>query len=236
MKKRGSKAVSTLLAAALLVSLAGPGEWVAAAESSAAENSQVTQSAHGSEGAGGDGAGAGANAPKRRIAPPKQTPSILEAAAAGADAAGTGGSTGQALLAADNGLGIAAQNLPQAVVGSPYSAAIAVYGGEPPYGFAAEGLPNGLDLDAQNGKITGTPAAGTEGTHEIKVTLTDSAAEPSRAEAVLQLTVAAGQKQAPWRTRCRSVKSLLIPWALQTRTAVSPKSSNTTRTTESFIW
>lgn len=76
MTKRGSKAVSTLLAAALLVSLAGPGEWAAAAESSAAENSQVTQSAHGSEGAGGDGAGA--NAPKRRIAPPKQTPSNLK--------------------------------------------------------------------------------------------------------------------------------------------------------------
>lgn len=195
MTKRGSKAVSTLLAAALLVSLAGPGEWAAAAESSAAENSQVTQSAHGSEGAGGDGAGA--NAPQAEDSAAETNAVQPEAAPAGTDAAGTGGTAGQALLAADDGLGIAAQNLPQAVVGSPYSATIAVYGGEPPYGFAAEGLPNGLVLDAQNGKITGTPAAGTEGTHEIKVTLTDSAAEPSRAEAVLQLTVAAGQKQAP---------------------------------------
>ncbi|MDU7478045.1 MAG: hypothetical protein E7L01_32580, partial [Paenibacillus macerans] len=128
MKKRGSKAVSTLLAAALLVSLAGPGEWAAAAESSAAENSQVTQSAHGSEGAGGDGAGA--NAPQAEDSAAETNAVQPEAAPAGTDAAGTGGTAGQALLAADDGLGIAAQNLPQAVVGSPYSATIAVYGGE----------------------------------------------------------------------------------------------------------
>lgn len=165
MKKRGSKTVSTFLAAALFISLAGPGGWAAAEESSPA-----TQPTLGLETAGGDGAGANA--------------------AQSVDAAKTGGIAGQAMLAANDGFGISTQNLPQAVVGSPYSATIAVYGGEPPYVFAADGLPTGLALDAETGAITGTPAAGTEGSYEITVSLTDSAAEPSRAEAAMQFMVA----------------------------------------------
>ncbi|RRJ64178.1 multifunctional 2',3'-cyclic-nucleotide 2'-phosphodiesterase/5'-nucleotidase/3'-nucleotidase [Paenibacillus oralis] len=187
MKKRGSKTVSTFLAAALFISLAGPGGWAAAEESSPA-----AQPAPGLETAGGDGAGADTAQAEGNAAGTNAVRSV--------DAAGTGGSADQTLLAADDGLGISAQNLPQAVVGTPYSATIAVYGGEPPYGFAADGLPTGLALDAVTGMITGTPAAGTEGSYEIKVTLTDSAAEPGRAEAALQLTVAkaaAGQEPAP---------------------------------------
>lgn len=59
--------------------------------------------------------------------------------------------------------------LSAAYVGSPYSATIAVYGGTAPFTFAAEGLPEGLKLDAAKGKITGIPQAAGESTVKLSV-------------------------------------------------------------------
>ncbi|SFA96740.1 S-layer homology domain-containing protein [Cohnella sp. OV330] len=59
--------------------------------------------------------------------------------------------------------------LSAAYVGSPYSATIAVYGGTAPFTFAAEGLPEGLKLDAVKGKITGIPQAAGESTVKLSV-------------------------------------------------------------------
>ncbi|WP_217594917.1 choice-of-anchor I family protein [Cohnella sp. GbtcB17] len=62
--------------------------------------------------------------------------------------------------------------LSAAYVGSPYSATIAVYGGTAPFSFAAEGLPEGLKLDAVKGKITGIPLAA--GTSTVKLSVKDA--------------------------------------------------------------
>ncbi|MDG0814438.1 choice-of-anchor I family protein [Cohnella rhizosphaerae] len=59
--------------------------------------------------------------------------------------------------------------LSAAYVGSPYSATIAVYGGTAPYTYAAEGLPEGLQLDAAKGKITGIPLKAGQSTVKLSV-------------------------------------------------------------------
>ena len=53
-------------------------------------------------------------------------------------------------------LGLVARWLPDAVVGEPYTAQLAVVGGRPPYTFTG-GAPPGLTLDPNTGILSGTP-------------------------------------------------------------------------------
>ena len=59
-------------------------------------------------------------------------------------------------------------------MGSPYTpVTFSGIGGTPPYTFTASGLPNGLTLTS-SGLLSGTPAAGTQGTSKPLFTVTDS--------------------------------------------------------------
>jgi Putative Ig domain len=99
------------------------------------------------------------------------------------------GSTQLAFLA-DNGIGaqavqyftltvtpyqVTATTLPDATVGSPYSAQLAANGGVAPYKWKATSiLPTGLTL-SKSGLLAGTVAASvTPGTYPIKLKVTDS--------------------------------------------------------------
>ena len=68
-------------------------------------------------------------------------------------------------------LQITTGTLPNGAVGSSYTASLAASGGDPPYAFTANGLPQGLKL-ATSGAFSGAPT--TTGTFTISVTVTDS--------------------------------------------------------------
>ncbi|WP_256760911.1 choice-of-anchor I family protein [Cohnella sp. WQ 127256] len=74
-------------------------------------------------------------------------------------------------------LGIANTTLPGATIGTPYSHSIsdAVYGGHSPYAINVTGLPVGLNYN--DGKIEGTPAAGSAGIATVGVQVTDSSSK-----------------------------------------------------------
>lgn len=79
-------------------------------------------------------------------------------------------------------------SLPPATLGAMFSANLSASGGVSPYTWAANGLPDGLNIDPNTGTITGTPTAGGEAT--ISVTVTDSAIpSPDQFTAVLPLIV-----------------------------------------------
>ena len=66
-------------------------------------------------------------------------------------------------------------SLPSGTVGSAYpSVTIAATGGSGVYTWAATGLPNGLSIASTTGVISGTPAAGTNNSYTVVVTVTDS--------------------------------------------------------------
>ncbi|MDQ2949559.1 MAG: Ig domain-containing protein, partial [Acidobacteriota bacterium] len=69
-------------------------------------------------------------------------------------------------------LGITTTSLPQANVGSSYSATLAASGGVPPYTWSATGLPPGLNISTA-GVVSGTPTV--IGTFQPTVTVRDSA-------------------------------------------------------------
>jgi hypothetical protein len=75
--------------------------------------------------------------------------------------------------------------LPDAVLGQPFSYAVTALGGVPPYSWSALGLPDGLSIDVATGILSGTPPAG--GSFGFAVTVTD--AVRASATARLQLTV-----------------------------------------------
>ena len=68
---------------------------------------------------------------------------------------------------------VTTQSLPQAVLGTPYSATLTVTGGGPPFSWSviSGALPPGLSLDV-NGNITGTPT--TIGTFFFTVQVVDA--------------------------------------------------------------
>jgi probable HAF family extracellular repeat protein len=78
-------------------------------------------------------------------------------------------------------LAISTTALPSGTAGMTYRAALAAYGGAPPYRWKARGLPAGLSL-AASGVITGYPA--TTGTRRITVTV-DDAQRATRSDVLL---------------------------------------------------
>jgi len=70
--------------------------------------------------------------------------------------------------------------------GESYSAAIAASGGETPYSWSAAGLPDGLEMDASTGEISGKPLKA--GTYELSLVVKD--AQGDKAYKDLTLTVA----------------------------------------------
>ncbi|MCP5519820.1 MAG: putative Ig domain-containing protein [Verrucomicrobiales bacterium] len=74
----------------------------------------------------------------------------------------------------------------------PYAFALAAEGGVAPYAWAAEPLPQGLDLNA-DGTISGVPAAGTAGDYDIMFLVTDSQLETAAVSLSLSIESAPPQ-------------------------------------------
>src|ERR1035437_3198249 len=84
------------------------------------------------------------------------------------------------------GIAITTTSLPNGVVGSLYTGAVAATGGTTPYTWTATGLPAGLSIDPGTGAITGTPTVA--GPATINVTVTD-VSSPSHLSANKQFPV-----------------------------------------------
>jgi len=92
--------------------------------------------------------------------------------------------------ATQNGLAITTTSLPSGTIGAPYTAPIAVSGGNSPFNFSATGLPSGLSINSATGTISGTPQ-GPAGTASVTITVTDR--KNATATANLSLPIAAPQ-------------------------------------------
>lgn len=82
---------------------------------------------------------------------------------------------------------VTTQSLPNGAQGVPYSATLGAAGGSPPYTWSITNgtLPDGLNLDANSGTISGTPT--TPGASPITVQVTDS--QSNTASANLQIVI-----------------------------------------------
>ena len=74
-----------------------------------------------------------------------------------------------------NPVRIAPITLPVAKVGTAYSAGLTATGGCPPYSWILENLnlPTGMHFGSETGELTGTPAAGTQGSYDLVFTAFD---------------------------------------------------------------
>uniref|UniRef100_UPI00397AD2CD putative Ig domain-containing protein n=1 Tax=Amycolatopsis sp. lyj-23 TaxID=2789283 RepID=UPI00397AD2CD len=90
------------------------------------------------------------------------------------DAAGKSGTTSFTWTVGEAGkLAVTNPGEQSSVVGKAVSLQVTASGGSTPYGYAAQGLPAGLTIDAKSGLISGTPTAA--GTSKVTVTVTDAA-------------------------------------------------------------
>ncbi len=67
--------------------------------------------------------------------------------------------------------------LPPGTVAEPYSpVSFTLEGGLSPYTWSATGLPSGLSMNSATGVVSGTPAAGAQGTYQVQIVLSDPGA------------------------------------------------------------
>ena len=94
-------------------------------------------------------------------------------------------------IAVSAALTITTNSLPDARVDKSYSRMLQRSGGVAPFTWSVTPpLPNGLSLEASTGEITGTPAAGTEGTYTLTFTVQDSSTPTSQtASKLLELRI-----------------------------------------------
>jgi hypothetical protein len=85
-------------------------------------------------------------------------------------------------------------SLPQGTEGTSYSQTISVSGGTSPYTWEISSgtLPNGLTLKSTNGRLSGTPKAGSAGTYYFTVTVTDDSSPQQSEERDFTLVIAQG--------------------------------------------
>jgi hypothetical protein len=88
-------------------------------------------------------------------------------------------------------LTITTNQLSDAKVGDSYRRTVNRSGGVAPFNWSVTpALPDGLSLDTSTGEITGTPAAGTDGTYDLTFTVRDSSTPtPQTASKLLELRV-----------------------------------------------
>ena len=85
-------------------------------------------------------------------------------------------------------LAITTTGLPDGTVESFYSATLTAVGGTLSYSWSiAEDLPTGLSLDSATGEISETPAAGSDGSYSLNVSVTDAVSDIDTA--LLSLTI-----------------------------------------------
>ena len=94
-------------------------------------------------------------------------------------------------IAVSAALTITTNSLPDAEVGKSYNRTLQRSGGVAPFTWSVTPpLPDGLSLDASTGKITGTPAEGTDGTYTLTFTVQDSSTPtPQTASKSLELKI-----------------------------------------------
>jgi YVTN family beta-propeller protein len=93
------------------------------------------------------------------------------------------------VITPSSSLSVITNSLPDAILGTPYSAVLKASGGTPPYSWSvtAGSLPTGLDINKTTGKVSGTPLMA--GADNFTVQAADSATPPDTASAALSLTV-----------------------------------------------
>jgi hypothetical protein len=87
-------------------------------------------------------------------------------------------------------LTITTSSLPPAEEGDSYSRILQRSGGVAPFTWSVTpALPDGLNLNPSTGQISGTPAAGTEGTYDLTFSVQDSSTPPQTASRLLELRI-----------------------------------------------
>jgi putative Ig domain-containing protein len=120
---------------------------------------------------------------------PKVAPGLMLSALVAA-LPGCGGGGGGGNPPPPGALQITTSSLLDGTVGVPYAQTIATSGGTgaKTFSISAGALPDGLELDASNGAISGTPA-GPTGTTDFTVSVEDSATPPGADDHALAITI-----------------------------------------------